>query len=147
MITKNFMLSVVYFDQLLGAACTQKLVETFFSAIFLPFLFNSKPFQIFHNWNHKKMSEKKLWNEQKRLKNDWKKGFDQLLGARSTRKLVKIHNSWAFTWKCFFLVFFHSLLSKIQQGEGIFLVQFWTQECFHKYPLLLIILNCLLIPV
>ena len=36
---------VVYFDQLLGAARTQKLVETFFSAVFQPFLFISKLFQ------------------------------------------------------------------------------------------------------
>ena len=28
---------VVYFDQLLGAAHTQKMVETFFSAVFQPF--------------------------------------------------------------------------------------------------------------
>ena len=36
--------NVVYFDQLLGAARTQKLVETFCSAIFQPFLFISKLF-------------------------------------------------------------------------------------------------------
>ena len=36
---------VVYFDQLLGAAHTQKLVETFFLAVFQPFLFISKLFQ------------------------------------------------------------------------------------------------------
>ena len=29
---------------------------------------------------------------QSKLKNRWKNGFDQLLGARSTRKLVEIHN-------------------------------------------------------
>ena len=38
-------------------------------------------------------SLKKLWNEQKRLKRGRKKGFDQLLGARSTQKLIKIHNT------------------------------------------------------
>ena len=38
-------LGVVYFDQLLGAARTQRLVETFFSAIFQPFLFISELFQ------------------------------------------------------------------------------------------------------
>ena len=36
--------SVVYFDQLLGAARTQKLVETFYSAVIQPFLFISKLF-------------------------------------------------------------------------------------------------------
>ena len=36
---------VVYFDQLSGAACTRKLVETFFKAVFQPFLFISKLFQ------------------------------------------------------------------------------------------------------
>ena len=30
---------VVYFDQLSGAESTRKLVETFFSAVFRPFLF------------------------------------------------------------------------------------------------------------
>ena len=38
-------------------------------------------------------SLKKLWNEQKRLKNGWKKCFDQLSGAASTRKLVEINNT------------------------------------------------------
>ena len=33
-------LPVVYFDQLLGAASTQKLFETLFLSCFLPFLFN-----------------------------------------------------------------------------------------------------------
>ena len=37
--------TVVYFDQLLGAVRTQKLVETFFSAVFQPFLLISKLFQ------------------------------------------------------------------------------------------------------
>ena len=52
---------VVYFDQLLGAARTQKLVETFFSAVFQPFLFISKLFSYFTAEIHKKTSE----NEQK----------------------------------------------------------------------------------
>ena len=38
--------SVVYFDQLLGAACTQKLVETFFSAVFLTFFVHFKAFSV-----------------------------------------------------------------------------------------------------
>ena len=38
-------------------------------------------------------SLKKVWNEQKRLKTAEKKYFDQLLGARSTQKLFRIHNS------------------------------------------------------
>ena len=36
-------------------------------------------------------SLKKLWNEQKRLKN-LSTSFNQLLGARSTQKMVEIHN-------------------------------------------------------
>ena len=52
---------VVYFDRLLGAARTQKLVETFFSAVFQPFLFILKLYQWFHSWNQQKTSE----NEQK----------------------------------------------------------------------------------
>ena len=62
---------VVYYDQLSGTARTRKLVETLISAV---------------------KSLKKLCNELKSLKNGWKKGFDQLLGANSTRELVKIHN-------------------------------------------------------
>ena len=57
-------LYVVYFDQLLGAACTLKLVKTLFFSCF-----------------------------PKKVENGWKKCFDQLFGARSTQKLVKIHNS------------------------------------------------------
>ena len=45
-------------------------------------------------------SLKKLWNEQKRLKNGWKKCFDQLTGAASTRKLFEIHNI-CFLWFLF----------------------------------------------
>ena len=45
-------------------------------------------------------SLKKLWNEQKRLKNGWKKCFNQLLGVRSTQKLVEIHN---ILLLCFFI--------------------------------------------
>ena len=44
-------------------------------------------------------SLKKVWNEQKRLKNSWNKFFDQLLGARSTQKLVEIHNNCGFSRK------------------------------------------------
>ena len=39
------LLYVVYFDQLLGAEHTRKLVETFFKAVFQTFLFISKIFQ------------------------------------------------------------------------------------------------------
>ena len=60
----------MYFDQLLGAARTQKLVELLFSAIFNLFLFISNLFQ----WFQQKTSEK----EQKK--------------AASTWKLIKIHN-------------------------------------------------------
>ena len=54
---------VVYFDQLSGAACTRKLVKTFFSAVFQPFLFISKLFQWFHGWNQVQKSSSE--NEQK----------------------------------------------------------------------------------
>ena len=40
-------LYVVYFYQLLGTACTQKLVKTFFSAVFQPFLIISHLFSDF----------------------------------------------------------------------------------------------------
>ena len=69
------------FDQLSGAAHTQKLVETLFSAVFK--LFGS----IF---TVKSLNEVK--NEQKSLKTAEKKCFEQLSGARSTRKLVEIHH-------------------------------------------------------
>ena len=36
---------------------------------------------------------KKVGNEQKRMKTAEKKYFNQLLGVRSTQKLVKIHNT------------------------------------------------------
>ena len=102
------LLFVVYFDQFLGAAYTQKLVKTLFSAAFQPFLFILKLFQRFHAWNQQKTSEKtqenyfflflltplinliiKIWRKLTLRK----KCFDQLLGARSTQKLVEIHNS------------------------------------------------------
>ena len=35
---------------------------------------------------------KKVWNEQKKVENDWKKEFNQILGAHSTQKLVEVHN-------------------------------------------------------
>ena len=43
------MWSVVYFDQLLGAAHTQKLVETLFSAIFNRKLTEKDKFKIYNN--------------------------------------------------------------------------------------------------
>ena len=70
----------MYFGQLLGAAQTQKLVETFFSAVFHPFLFIS---YLFHAWNQQKTSE----NEQKKtwfcllLKVDMQKLVDSLGGT------------------------------------------------------------------
>ena len=104
---------VVYFDQLLGAARTQKLVETLFSAVFNLFLLISNLFQWFHGWNHCKTSgngpkmdfaySSRLVDMQKLV--DSLRGyreivffrlifkcFDQLLGVRSTQKLVEIHN-------------------------------------------------------
>ena len=41
----NGNLNVVYFDQLVGAARTQKLVKTFFSAIFEPHYSNQSVFE------------------------------------------------------------------------------------------------------
>ena len=46
---------VVYFDQLLGACSTWKLVEILLSVVF-------NLFQWFHGWNQQKMSEKELKN-------------------------------------------------------------------------------------
>ena len=54
---------------------TQKLVETFFFSRFSNFFVHFKAFSVIS-----------------RLKST-KKCFDQLLGARSTQKLVEIHNS------------------------------------------------------
>ena len=99
----------MYFDKLLGAARTQKLVKTFFACqralrsrqknIFFVH------FQIFFSDFSLEITEK-VWNEQKRLKNGWKKCFDQLLGARSTQKLVEIHNICGFSsiWNVFGIV-------------------------------------------
>ena len=107
---------VVYFDQLLGAARTQKQVETLKNnqkRQFQGTLSGSRPafacrsalkrrqnqvffcsfsdvFCWFQPWNH--------WKNFEMCKKDekWlKKCFDQLLGACSTQKLVKIHNTWA----------------------------------------------------
>ena len=66
----NTMSNVVYFNQILGAAHNQKLVET----LFLPF------------------STFLVHFKQKRLKTAEYKYCDQLSGAHSTRKLVKIRN-------------------------------------------------------
>ena len=112
---------VVYFDQLLGAKRTQMLVETpmffFISAekslktIWIAKKVEEKCFyQLLcacRTWKRSRQNQvffvrfllisavkslKKLWNEQKRLKNSWKKCFGQLSGAASTWKLVEIHN-------------------------------------------------------
>ena len=58
---------VVYFDQFSGAVCTRKLVKILFWAVF-----NLK--------------------RRKKVENYINKYFNQLLGARSTHKLVEIHN-------------------------------------------------------
>ena len=50
-------------------------------------------------------SLKKVWNEQKRLKTAEKKYFNQLLGARSTQKLVKIHNTYPLEIPPYFIRF------------------------------------------
>ena len=77
---------------------TWKLVELLLFSLFQLFLFILNLFKFFLFIFRRFLlisavkSLKKLWNEQKRLKNGWKKGFNQLLGAPSTRKLVEIHN-------------------------------------------------------
>ena len=76
-------MSVVYFDQLSGAVLTQKLVKTLFGGCFQTFSFNSNIFSDF--------------TAEIKLKTAPKKCFDQLLGWRSTRKLVKIHNRCPYT--------------------------------------------------
>ena len=52
----GFVLDVVYFDQLLGAARTWKLVEQLFFSRFQNFLFIFYLFQWFHTWKKQKMS-------------------------------------------------------------------------------------------
>ena len=49
-------------------------------------------FQTFFSDFRREITEKGL-KSRKRVENGWKKHFDQLLGACSTRKLVKIHNT------------------------------------------------------
>ena len=59
---------VVYFDQILGAACTKKLVKTFFSAVFQAFLFISNLFQnklTKKDQNQSKNAEKHYKNSKK----------------------------------------------------------------------------------
>ena len=93
------MLLVVYFDQLLGAACTQKLIELLFSVVFNLFCsfqtFFSVNFLAFFVHFNREIT-KKVLNQHKRLKTAEKKEFDQLSGAASTWKLVEIHNSCSF---------------------------------------------------
>ena len=111
---KFLILNKLYFDQLLGAARTQKLVKIFFSASFQPFLFISNLFQWFHSWKRTKkrvfVYSSKLVNMQKlveslrgyrtffsdftgkglkwtkKVEKQLKKGFNQFLGAPSTQK-------------------------------------------------------------
>ena len=71
-------MSVVYFDQLLGAERTRKLYETLFSAVFNLFCSFLNLFQWFHAWNKEKMSE----NEQKNV----------FFPFFYSSKLVEIHN-------------------------------------------------------
>ena len=51
-------ITVVFFDQLSGAARTWKLVVTLFFSRFHPFLFISNLFQLFHGWNQQKTTKK-----------------------------------------------------------------------------------------
>ena len=76
--TVSYFTHVVYFDQPSGAARTRKLVETYFSAIFQPFLFILELFLWFHSWNQQKTSE-----------NEWKKrGFVYSSKLVDMQKLV-----------------------------------------------------------
>ena len=87
---------VVYFDQLSVAARTTKLVEKLFAflSLFCSLQTFSSDFspEIKNFYNQQQVLEVVLikynLNEQKKVE----KCFDQLLGAHSTRKLVKIHN-------------------------------------------------------
>ena len=68
--------SVVYFDQLLGAARTQKLVKTFFSALISAV-----------------KSLKKVWNESKRLKTAEKSVLTSLQGRTAPESWSKYTTS------------------------------------------------------
>ena len=84
-----YAVGVVYFDQLLGVARTWKLVKTLFQ------LFSTKTqfFQMFFLEFRRKFIEKRF-KRRKKVENSCKKYFNQLLGSRSDRELVIIHNKW-----------------------------------------------------
>ena len=67
------------------------LTQSIYSTIFICVLFFCLFSDVFC-WFCCEITEKALkWT--KKVENDWKKCFDQLLGAHSTQKLVKIHNT------------------------------------------------------
>ena len=103
---KRAKLGVVYFDQLLGAARTRKLVKILFWAVFNLFCSFQTFFSDFSSEIKKKPLKKQHFKLlfkagrhanagrlQKRLKMAQKKYFNQLSGMCSNRKLVKIHNT------------------------------------------------------
>ena len=97
---------VVYFDQLSGAACTPKLVDIIFWAVFnLSFSFLSFVSDFSSEINKKCLQ--KAWETvfyatrwktlkiNKMVENGQEKYLDQHSCACSTQKRVKIHNKWA----------------------------------------------------
>ena len=87
----------MYFDQLLDAAHTRKLAKILFFSRFQAFLFSFSFFSDFTpEINKKRLKTEKGKKLTRKLENGWKKCFNQLSGARSTRKLVEIHNSLIF---------------------------------------------------
>ena len=84
-----YAVGVVYFDQLLGAVRTLKLVKTLFQLFSTKTLF----FQMFFLDFRRKFIEKGF-KRRKKVENSCKKYFDQLSRSRSNRKLVIIHNKW-----------------------------------------------------
>ena len=118
---------VVYFDELLGALCTQMRVELLFFSRFEPFLFISNLFQWFQAWNQQKTSEK----EQKRClllkagqhaKAGWlPEGVPRncLFSVdKSTLKLVEIHNNPTNIW--------------LKHGQRDSHIQFYSWQTLHK---------------
>ena len=106
-------LHVVFFDQLSGAACTWKLVDIFFVFAVSSLLVDFRTFSVnFHLKTLKNVFKKlkklfldfsrkisvKRWKWIKKVENYPKKCFDQFSGARSTQKLVEIHNTSNHGW-------------------------------------------------
>ena len=111
--------SVVYFDQLLSAARTQKLVELLFFSCFQPYLFISNLFQWFHAWKHKKTCSCLL------LKAGW-----QSKAGRLPERVPQNFRLIFFTFLKFFvsfwliLVFFINLWKRLKKSSS---TRFWVR--------------------